>query len=380
VDEFPERDVLVRRITSFDLPGQDDDPPWAVSDQVWPFVLGTLTREKLVGLAVAAVEDGSLILSQQQTSKLAHAHVDSMTVALQIERSLMEIADALESDDVEFIVLKGPALAHRIYPEPCWRPFGDLDILVHTRDWRRACGIFEELGFARALPEPRAGFDERFGKASVHRRNGDPEIDLHRTLVLGPFGLWMEPERLFDRTETFSIGGRALRRLDDTSLMLHACIHASLGWFPPLQLPLRDAAQTAWHADVDWDDLADIARRWRLTAVVQHTFRTVSSNLRVRLPEGTQQLFVDKPMRTELRALSSYTTDRRKRGGTARATLQAIPGLRRKVAYVLMMLFPRREFLSARLQGGPKGSYLKRLMIPFRWFRSLAKTGMRRKG
>jgi hypothetical protein len=267
-------------------------------------------------------------------------------------------------------VLKGAALAHTVYPEPCLRSFGDVDVLVSTRDWRRACDVLEELGLRRQRPEPRPGFDERFGKASVHKGDDAVEVDLHRTLVIGPFGLWIDPDALLSRTATFEVGGRTLRRLDDTGMLLNACMHASLGWRPPRLVPLRDVLQVARYAEVDWDVLAEWSARWRLAAVLRHAFSTAAGTLGVSVPAEAAAFVEAEPDRAELRALEAYTGSRRQEGATALGTMRAIPGVRGKAAYALALAFPRREFLEARARSGERASYLRRLAIPVRWGRS----------
>ena len=87
------------------------------------------------------------------------------------------------------------------------------------------------------------GSTSRFGKASVHTHpDDDIEVDLHRTLVVGPFGLWIRPEELLERREPFLLAGQKLSRLDDTGMLLNVAMHASLGWSPPRLVPLRDVA------------------------------------------------------------------------------------------------------------------------------------------
>ena len=39
----------------------------------------------------------------------------------------------------------------------------------------------------------------RFGKAICHSDQEGLQVDLHRSLVVGPFGMWMRPDELFDR-------------------------------------------------------------------------------------------------------------------------------------------------------------------------------------
>jgi hypothetical protein len=267
---------------------------------------------------------------------------------------------------VQFVVLKGPALAHTFYPDPSWRFFGDLDLLVRGDDWRRAVGILEGLGYRRKLPEPRAGFDEQFGKAAELRREKGIEVDLHRTLVIGPFGMWVEPNLLFEGTTNFQLWGRTLTRLNDSQLMLHACMHASLGWWPPLKVPVRDVAQVANYGQVDWDALADRAARWKLRAVVRHALQMASETLGVVLPDGAGRAAAQSPTRMESRALLSYVNGRRDQGGTAIWTLRAIRGLRGKAAYLRALVLPDRKFLAVRT-GSSRGSYWHRWAVPIHW-------------
>ena len=66
--------------------------------------------------------------------------------------------------------------------------------------------------------------------------------------------------------------------------------------------------------------------------------------------------------------MRAYVTERRRAGGTALATLMAIPGIRGKLAYARHLLFPSTEFLAARAPGG-RPSRLRRLLVPLRWLR-----------
>jgi hypothetical protein len=363
---------LVRRVAAFGLHPEDGSSEVSISEENWPLVLAKVYDQRLTGLAVAAAEDGSLDLSSSQAEDLLSRHRDAMLQALALERHLVDLSSALEKAGVEMILVKGPALAHTVYPDPSWRPFADLDFLVRGQDFHLASEVIGERGFRRGLPEPRAGFDVRFGKAAELTMEGGLTIDLHRTLVVGPFGLWLDLDELFAGTAQFTVGGRVIRRLDDSSLLLHACIHASLGWWPPLLMPVRDVAQVAAYAKVDWDVAAERTRNWKLAAVVRDAFERASDTLGASFPDEARTVTAIEPRRKERRALAAYITNRRGRGGTATSTLRAIPGLPGKFAYVRALLFPNREFLAARQ---PKGrpSYLRRLAIPIRWL-----TGKRR--
>lgn len=365
--EVLDTEALVRRIAAFGLPdGDGSSPPPPMGEEEWDRLLPSLESNRITGFAVAGAEAGWLDLGADQADRLLEAHRRAMLTPLAVERALLEIATEFESGGIEFVVLKGPALAHTVYRDPSWRFFGDLDLLVRGQDWRKAAAILEALGYQRGLPEPRAGFDERFGKASEFRRSCGIEVDLHRTLVVGPFGLWIEPNVLFEDTTVLPLWGRTLTRLNDTMLQLHACMHASLGWWPPLKVPVRDVAQVAHFGQVDWEELAERAGGWKLRAVVRDALQLASESLEVGLPAGAERARAQPPTRKEQRALRSYQGERRRRGGTEMSMLRAIPGIRRKAAYVRSLLFPNREFLAAR-SGSRRPSYLSRLAVPLRW-------------
>jgi hypothetical protein len=370
---------LPRRIAGYGLPSRNGEgSSLEISAEAWPLVLAVLRGERITGLAVAAWEDGWLRLTDGQTEELIASHRDAMLSVLALERELLSLASEFDRTGIQFTVLKGSAFAHSFYPDPSWRSFGDIDLLVSTGDWRRASQLLEGLGVRRRLPEPRAGFDERFGKAAEHVGSGGLEVDLHRTLVLGPFGLWIDPDELAEHTDFFALGGRRLRRLDDTAAFAHACMHASLGLWPPRLAPLRDVLQIGGFGRADWEMLAEWARRWRLAVVFRHALSTAEGYLSAGIPEPAEALRAVPSSRRESRALLAYTTNRRRRGGTALATLQAIPGLKAKAAYVRTLLLPNRAFLAARAGGGSP-TYRRRWSIAIRWLRArVARSGRSR--
>jgi hypothetical protein len=64
---------------------------------------------------------------------------------------LDQILDLLAQHGIEAIVLKGPALAKTIYPNPLLRPMSDLDILVRREDVTKAVDLFISQGWKRHI-------------------------------------------------------------------------------------------------------------------------------------------------------------------------------------------------------------------------------------
>jgi hypothetical protein len=365
----------VLRVAAFGIRDDHPDDPVDVSDVGWSGFLEQVALQRLTGLAVAAVEGGALRLSEVQEAELLEAQRESMMLALTLESRLLDLAPALETRGIRYAVLKGPAVAHSCYPDPSWRPFGDLDILVRRRDLLRASRVLAELGYRRAYPEPRRGFVERFGNTVLHRDRSDVEVDLHHTLIAGPFGQWIDADRLFEGLVTFPLGGRAIPRLTDTALLLHSVIHASLGHRPPLLLPVRDVAQVLRTSSVDPGLLAQWVRDWHLRGVMAHAFDQAERLTGVR-PDRSVRALCDRPAVGRDRwGLEAYATARRDRGGRALATLRAIRGIGAKVAFARALLFPGGEFMTARMGVPGAAGYVRRWMIPLRWLAERTRSG-----
>lgn len=355
-------------IAGYGLEGFVTEPSVSPPGRDWRMLAAELVDQRLTGLAMAAVQGGWLSLEDEQMSDLLQRQRDAMIWALSIERTLMSIDEAFGDAGIEYIVLKGTSLAQTLYPDPSHRPFADLDLLIRGPRWERACALLPSLGFTRQHPESRPGFVDAFGKAAVHINDAGQEIDLHRRLVVGPHGLSVDPDELFEHRAWFQLGGRWFRRLEDTLLFLHMCMHASLGHMTPRLMPLRDVLQVAERGEIDWEHAEEQAHRWKLRAVVDHAVGAAPEVLGVRAPEEATRLAASLvPTPQETRWLRAYTTDRRNRGGTTVSTLGAIHGVRAKASYSAALLFPKRDFLEARTRSDGVGSYLTRWRVILRW-------------
>jgi putative nucleotidyltransferase-like protein len=355
---------VVRRIASFGLADAAPEPSIGVVDDGWPAVLGQVVHHRLTGLAAAAASAGALSLSAEDHAQLLTRHREAMMCAISLERDLLEVGEALGAARIGHVVLKGPAVAHVGYPDPSWRPFGDVDVLVPSDRFHAACLVLSGLGYRRTFVDPRPGFAARFGKGAAHIGPDGLEVDLHRLLADGPFGYWVDHGEILRSTASFELGGRSFLRLDDTALALHACLHAVLGGPNPTLLQIRDIAQLSGQSDVRWEVLADQGKRWRLQAVLVRAFDLVERQLGDRaLPVAAHEFRRSmRPSTQERRALRACA-EQRFRGEREWASLRALSGVRSKVVYGASLLFPGREFVRFRTGSGGWSGYVRRWRI-----------------
>lgn len=136
-----------------------------------------------------------------------------------------EVLDAMGRAGIRTVMLKGAAIARRLYEDPLLRPAGDIDLLVAPSQAGAAAQVLERLGFRDPLSRARP--HERTPYAVSFERAGDLPacVDLHRTLYwcrLDPEVLWREFSRA---TTSIDIDGRCVEVLDDPAQALVIAAH-----------------------------------------------------------------------------------------------------------------------------------------------------------
>lgn len=305
---------------------------------------------RIDGLLAAAVHDEDLPTTPEQRDEVLTGHADAMQLCLMLEADLLHCADILDRAGIRYRVLKGPAFAHLDYPDPALRVFGDIDLLVRSKDYYAAVSALTVAGFKRKFTEMRAGFDHRFGKGVCLRGANGREIDLHRTFVMGPYGLTLDLDDIWSSLDRFEIAGRSFDTLDADQRFLHACYHAVLGRSRTRLSPLRDLAGMLQRpvGAVDLDRTLELSGRWESTAVVA---RAIAMAWEVfALP--------DEPLARWARQFSPTDRDRRAlrvyldpdMGYAARqyAALRAVRGVREKAAFAWALAVPDQNYGAGR--------------------------------
>jgi hypothetical protein len=337
-------------------------PESPLPSPAWDDLLGLVLANRLTGLLHAALRDGALAATTDQREAAASLHSAAVLHSLKLEGELVALSDRMHRAGIAHRVLKGPSLAHTIYPDPALRPFFDIDLLVPSAAFDGAVALVRDLGGSRSFAQPRPGFDMRFAKGA-NLVVGDVGIDLHRTLALGPFGLTVDLDELICGEASFELAGCRLPCLDAERAFLAVAIHAALGDSPPKLIALRDLAQMATTRPLDTATVRLLASSWQVEAPVALAVRAAWSILD--LPDHALARWARsfRPSARDARWLSLYLGPDRRYRPLALAAVGAIPGLRSKATYLRALALPDRPFLDAR-----EGTYLGR------WCAALAET------
>jgi len=257
--------------------------------------------------------------------------------------------EVLESAAVETRVLKGSGVAYLDYADPALRPFIDVDLLIRPHQFDAAVAALVAAGYIRIFPEPRPAFDRRFSKGTSFTAPDGFELDLHRTFVMGPYGLTLDLEELWKRSQEFDLAGRTLSALGAEERLLHACYHAALGDAPPRLLPRRDIAEMLLFGEHDLDRLYQLSTASRADSVLAHavcsTWETLAITDSVALSAWASAYRTPdrdrKDIDVYLRPQSNYAAK-------SIAALRALPKWRDRVAFLTALTLPQSDYLGRR--------------------------------
>jgi hypothetical protein len=314
-------------------------------------VLEGVDLHRLSGLLQEATTAATFPVTPEQQHDVDALHLRWCGNVLRLEQHLLSVADALDAATIEFVVLKGTAVAHLDYPDPAARLFADVDLLFRSEKFDPALAVLSELGYVRPVPEPRPGFDRRFGKGATLIGQDQQSVDAHRNLVFATFGFSIDLEELFRSTVPFDLGDRSLRALGPETRLLHACYHAALGDPRPRYSSLRDVAQLLSGRKYDSDRLLALADAWEAHAVLQRAFRLCAEVLGVQV-EGpvVETASSHVPSRRERRAIGSYVGTNRHWSRKVIASLPYLSGVRAKATFLRAVAFPSASFTEVRGQ------------------------------
>ena len=251
----------------------------------WRRTVEECHRHRLMGLLVAAVADDILATTDDQRAEVARLEVELTRTQVWHDAKLVEVSTTLAEAGIAHLVLKGPAFGSLDYCDRLMRPTGDIDLLIRGSDLRAAVDLLRGPDGVLVDPDPVPGYSETVGKSQTIVRPDTLEIDLHRLLARGPFGIRVVADDLWVAPRGFTIAGAPLQTLGTEDSLLHACLHLMI-LSERRALSLRDVAELLGSPALDAARAVDLARTWRIEIVLAAAVLQVEHHLGLQRSEA----------------------------------------------------------------------------------------------
>ena len=333
----------IHRLAAYRLPGAIG--PGAPSGPITD-TLDAVAQHKLIGVLAAAVRQGAVPLTDAHRVAVAAAHETAMREVLLLEEMLIDAVEVLGEAGLDHRVLKGSALAQLVCDEPSERSFGDNDLLISPDQIDRAVVALLAAGGTRPVPALSADFDRRFAKSVTMRWHGPSELDLHRTLVAGPYGFLLDIDDLARDPVEFSLAGRALHTLPPAVHLIHGALHVALGDVAARLGNVRDLALLCSISTLDAEAIIAMVSRWGCAA--PFAVGLGSTEALGHTPTPLEEWARDhEASPADRRRLAVYGERQDRFRRQARATLSVL-GWRDRVAFTRALLWPTAANRAAR--------------------------------
>jgi hypothetical protein len=267
------------------------------------------------------------------------------------------------------MVLKGAALYLDVYNEPDERPMADIDVLIRPADVERAMPLLESLGLHRGQPAFREDFFPKYYYEVEYRVGllSAFEIDVHvRPFRVMRYSRTMPDEAFWDRATPVQFGEATVLVPSAEDMLIHLAVHSAIhGNLDPRWL--TDIEKFCSDRDLDWEQLLDRVRRWRLSVAVSSAFDAVAEHAGPVCPASVTDRLRNHPRTWRDRlALWHAPRDREHLARSVLVNLLTTPGRRFRLGYLRDVLIPDREYLGEwSTRKGAKGpAWLMRCLWP----------------
>jgi hypothetical protein len=201
----------------------------------------------VVGFVLAAADEGRVSIPAEVAEQLSRRFAVQVLRSSLLRRELPGVVAAFSRAP---LLLKGPAVADRFYPDPRLRPFVDLDLLVPRDELRGGVKALVAAGF-EPLEEFRPGFGEELGH-DVHLVRGfgpgRVDVELHWRVSDDKLGEGLSYELV--SSDAGELGGALVAARPQQLLVLAVHLLADrakrLDWIHDLALVASAANEEEW--------------------------------------------------------------------------------------------------------------------------------------
>lgn len=221
----------------------------------WNRVLACIRHHRLEPLTAPALTAAGG-MPEETRDRLRAMRRRAAAGAMAHASELARLAAAFAAAGVEMLALKGPAFAILLYSDLSARFCRDIDLLVRPEMEGAARAVLADCGYGTT---PASVIRDVNAVKLLHEQGRGP-VELHVRLSSDERLLPEAALAPFDTAITVMVAGVSVRTLSIETALAYAAYHGAGHHWSRLYW-LADIAAAAIRPDVDWRQVADIARR-----------------------------------------------------------------------------------------------------------------------
>ena len=252
----------------------------------WDYVVATARAHGLLPLLQKHVGTSELVPGGVLSRLKREAVANSQTM-LHLAGKQLRVYKLFKEHGIPVAIFKGALLAHMAYGEMSLRQAGDIDMLVHCRDFAPARLLLESLGYEmtpRLTPAQLASHLSNHCEIQFMRDEWFTVVDLHWDLAPRSFVFGLKADDVMSRLQTVSLAGTNVETFDAEDLLLYQAMHGAkhlwrrLEWITSLAESLRATPE------IDWNTLINRAANAHATRILSLGLRLVEQFSDVPVP------------------------------------------------------------------------------------------------
>ncbi|MFQ5813737.1 MAG: nucleotidyltransferase family protein [Anaerolineae bacterium] len=327
------------------------------ADAFWEAVKALAPEHRVAGLLYRQALTHPTLFPKELARWLGWVHTARLLRFEHWHDEVCQVLEALIGAQVPVIVLKGWAFIATLYEgDPGQRPVTDLDLLVPAGEVDRVQSVLASLNYPMISSEPWPGFSQRYSYDMAYRRPSDGKppfhVDLHWRLLIVPYYERIPIEDWFVRAQPARVAGVEALVPAPEDHLVYLCGHLALHHrYSPALFRYHDMAVLIHHTGdvLDWDAVVQRAVDWRLVIPLQRTLARLGELWPETVPAGVAQEVAGlQPTRAE-RWIHEWVVGRPPNPTSdALLSLATMPGLGRRVRFVLEQAFPSPAYMRQR--------------------------------
>ncbi|HVN18236.1 MAG TPA: nucleotidyltransferase family protein [Dongiaceae bacterium] len=260
------------------------------SQNQWPTLFDLADRhgvQPILAQALFSVQD---LVPAQELANLRKSYESNLHKALFLSREFVRIVDCLSQAGIEFMPYKGLALAQTIYGDIALRQPGDIDLLIHATDLKRAREAVKALGYLPHAPLSDAEEDAYLisgYECALDSPLGRNLLEVQWAILPRFYAVDWDIEAMFGRAVKVKVAGVPIRTPSLEDLYILLALHAAKHVWERL-IWICDLARIGSLAALNWEWIGAQSQKLGIVRIARVSLLLAQRLLDSPVPQAAQ--------------------------------------------------------------------------------------------